>query len=141
MFERTDRERGSVSIEVVIITPAILLFLLLVITAGRLAMAKQAVESAAFDAARQVSVVRSTATAENVARDSARSVLSNEGVTCDPAIIIAYTPQTIRPGEKSSVEVAITCVIDLSDVSVPGIPGQVTVRENATSPIDRYREK
>ena len=49
---RTDRERGSEAIEAAIGIPAFMLFVALIMAGGRLAIAHQAVESAAADGAR-----------------------------------------------------------------------------------------
>lgn len=45
-------DRGSIPVETVILVPAIAMFLLVLILAGRIALARTAVESAAADAAR-----------------------------------------------------------------------------------------
>ena len=50
---RKRNERGSAVIEAVIAIPAILLFVALVIAAGRIAMARQGVQTAAAEAARK----------------------------------------------------------------------------------------
>ena len=51
-------ERGSAVIEAVVGVPAFMLFVLLIIAGGRLAIAQQAVEAAAADAARAASIAR-----------------------------------------------------------------------------------
>jgi hypothetical protein len=38
-----------------------------------------------------------------------------------------------------SVTVEVTCTVDLSDLSVPGVPGTTTVHASATAPVDPYR--
>ena len=55
-MNRSKGERGSASIEVAMGVPAIALFLALVILGGRLALAQQAVQAAAADAARTASM-------------------------------------------------------------------------------------
>ena len=37
------------------------------------------------------------------------------------------------------VTVTVVCQVDLSDLSVPGIPGSTIVRASSTAPIDPYR--
>ncbi len=33
----------------------------------------------------------------------------------------------------------VTCVVNLGDISVPGLPGSLTITETVTSPLDTYR--
>ena len=35
----------------------------------------------------------------------------------------------------------VACVVNLADLSLPGVPGTRTVTATATSPIDTYRER
>ena len=51
-------ERGSSVVEVVILAPALGMFVALIIAGGRVALSHQAVESAAADAARAASISR-----------------------------------------------------------------------------------
>ena len=60
-----NRERGSATIEAVIGVPAFLLFVLLIIAAGRIALARQAVEASAAEAARSASISRTQAPSQD----------------------------------------------------------------------------
>ena len=72
--------------------PAIALFLALVILGGRIALAQQAVQAAAADAARTASLARTQADARSQAHHAANRVLANQGVHCTPATITLDTP-------------------------------------------------
>ena len=52
-------ERGSATLEIVVLAPVLLLFVILVIFAGRWALAQQAVQAAASEAARAAAIARS----------------------------------------------------------------------------------
>ena len=45
-----------------------------------------------------------------------------------------------RPvGTPATVSVSITCVVNLSDVAIPGLPGTLPIAETISSPLDTYR--
>ena len=76
------RERGSAVIEAAIGVPAFMLFVGLIVFAGRVAIANQAVGSAATEAARSASISRTQAQAADTARAAATQALSNQKVNC-----------------------------------------------------------
>lgn len=57
-FNRSRDERGSVAIEAAIGVPAFGLFVAMIILGGRVEIAKQSVEAAAYEAARAASIER-----------------------------------------------------------------------------------
>ncbi|MFI0409055.1 TadE/TadG family type IV pilus assembly protein [Actinomadura sp. 3N508] len=131
-------DRGSVTLELVIFAPALIIMLLFVIAAGRVAQAHQAVEAAARDAARQASIARDPATAQTSATSSARAALTREGLNC-PAHVSVDTAGFARPvGAAATVTAHVTCTVQLADVSLAGVPS-TTVRSRFTSPVDPYR--
>jgi hypothetical protein len=44
-------------------------------------------------------------------------------------------------GETATVSVTVHCRLDLSDLSVPGVPGSRLIEATMTSPIDTWRER
>ena len=44
-------------------------------------------------------------------------------------------------GTPASVRATVTCVVNLSDLAVPGVPGTRTVSASMSSPLDTYRER
>ena len=64
-------ERGSAAVEVTMVAPVLVLFVLVIIFGGRLALARQAVQSAAFDAARAASLARTQPDARTAAAKTA----------------------------------------------------------------------
>ena len=79
---RGGRERGSVTTEMVLVFPIVIMFLFLVILAGRVTDAKSDVVAAANDAARVASLQASGAQAAAQAQLAAEATLAGEGIDC-----------------------------------------------------------
>jgi Flp pilus assembly protein TadG len=127
-----------VTLELVIFAPALIIMLLFVVGAGRIAQAHQAVEAAARDAARQASIARDPATAQTNATSSAQAALTRGGLNC-PAHVSVDTSGFSRPvGAPATVTARVTCTVHLADVSLAGVP-TTTVSSDFTSPIDPFR--
>ncbi|GAW49273.1 MULTISPECIES: TadE/TadG family type IV pilus assembly protein [unclassified Nocardioides] len=139
---RARDERGSAAIEAVIGVPAFLLFVGLIIFGGRTATTHQSVETAAADAARSASLERTSASARTQAISAATTSLSNEGIHClDIDVTIDASQFSRTVGEAATVSVTVQCRLDLSDLSIPGVPGSRLIRATSTSPIDTWRER
>ncbi len=135
-------ERGSAAIEAVIGVPAFLLFVGLIIFGGRTATTHQSVETAAADAARSASLERTSSSARTQAISAATTSLSSQGVHCLDIDVTVDASQFSRiVGEAATVSVTVQCRLDLSDLSVPGVPGSRLIRATASSPIDTWRER
>ena len=135
------RERGSATLEAVIGVPAFMLFVLLIIAAGRIALARQAVEASAAEAARSASIARTKHQAADGASGAATS-LRNQGVRCTSQRVDIDTSGFAAPvGTPAKVTATVTCIADLSDLSIPGLPGSRTITATMSSPIDTYRER
>jgi len=139
---RNPDERGSAAIEAAIGVPAFVLFVGLILFAGRTAVAHQAVESAAADAARSASIARTGPAASNDARDAAHASLANQHLACMSINVAVDTRDFNKPiGLEGTVKVTVECRLDLSDLSVPGVTGSRIVRASMTSPLDSWRER
>ena len=142
MRPRGRDQRGSATLELVIVIPATLLILSAIIMAGRLALAHQAIQAVAYDAARAASVARDRGTAASDAARVAGFSLASNGLSCTHTSTNVDTSGfTAAVGQAAAVSVAVTCVVGLGDLSLPGIPGTVTLEADAISPIDTYRER
>ena len=129
-------ERGSAAIEAVIGVPAFALFVGLIIFGGRTAMTHGAVESAAADGARTASIARSAA------EEAARASLANQGIDCISVQVSIDSSDFAKPvGTSGSVEVTVSCQLNLADLAVPGVPGSRSVTATVTSPLDSFRER
>ncbi|WP_055483203.1 TadE family protein [Sphaerimonospora mesophila] len=136
---RTRRgERGSATLELVVLAPVLLAFIALIVLAGKVANAYGAVESAARDAARQASIARDPAQARQTATAGAAAVLRREGLRCRPSISVDSSGFSRRIGTAAQVTARVSCVVPLGDL-LPGLPGSRAVRASFTSPIDPFR--
>ena len=134
------RTRGSVSVEAVMIIPAFLLFLALIAAIGRTAVIREDLHSTAVNASRVASQQTSALEGERAARKVIADQLS--GGTCRTLDISLNTAALdYAPGRPGSVSVTISCVVGLSDLSVPGLPGQIRLTETFTTPIDTYTDR
>lgn len=129
-------ERGSASIEVAILGVLLILFLLLVVGLGRMSQARFDVTGAANDAARAASLETSAAAADSAARAAADAALADRGVSCARMDVDVNTA-SFGPGGEVTAQV--TCIADLSDLSLVWVPGSRTFTEQAVSPIEQYR--
>ena len=139
---RRRRECGSAAIEGAVGLPAFMLFVALVILAGRLAIATQAVEASASEAARIASIARTQSSAQGAAATAATSSLANQNLHCVRSTVTVDTAGFDAPvGTPAQVTATVACVVNLADLSLPGVPGTRTVTATANSPIDTYRER
>jgi Flp pilus assembly protein TadG len=138
---RRGRERGSASIEAVIGVSAFVLLGSLVIAGGRVAIANQAIESVAAEAARSASIARTQGEANASAESGATASLANQDVRCRTSSVTVDTSGfAAPPGTPASVSATVSCAVDLSDVALPGVTGALTITKTMSSPIDTYRE-
>ena len=136
----TTADRGSAVVEIVLLAPVLLLFVFMVIFGGRWAIAQQAVQAAASEAARAASLARAPTEAAGHATSAATTSLSNQKVRCSPlGATVDTSGFAAAVGTDATVSATVTCVVDMSDITAPGIPGSRTLTSTATSPLDTYR--
>ena len=131
-----NRDAGSASLELVLLTPLLLLLLLFVVLGGRYAQARADVDAAARDAARAGSFARDPSSAKAAAGEAARSRLTEGGVTCR-VLDVSLDTSDFRAG--GSVAATVTCTVDLSDLTGLGVPVSRTISANFAEPIDEFR--
>jgi Flp pilus assembly protein TadG len=135
-------ERGSVSVELALLAPALLLLLSFAVFAGRTQIAEGAVQEAARSAAREASLARDPATAAALAGAQAERTLAAQNLRCQQTTVDVDTAGFQAPlGQPGDVTVSITCVVGMADLLAPGLPGSVTVEASFISPVDAYRER
>lgn len=129
-------ERGGATIEITLLTPLLLLFMLLVILAGRTVSTKLDVDAAANDAARAASLERTVAAAQATAD---RTIAANvsEGTKGCRKVTASVDASSFRPG--GTVVVDVTCVVDLGDLTMLRLPGTQQIHGHAVEPLDTYR--
>lgn len=131
---RRSGDRGSVSVELAILTPVFALLLAFVVLVGRVQSGRADVEAAARAAARTISLSRDTSAAIDVARDDAEAMVRVGSPTCTS---MAFNP-VVADGE---VRVEVSCAVDLAAAALLPVPGSMTVTASATEILDVYREQ
>lgn len=132
--DRIRADRGSASLELVLLAPLLVTGMLLVVWCGRVARARTDADLAAARGARAGSLVamhRMTVTAQRAARET----LALNGAACGSASVAVRA--TTRSSDSSPrVMVDVRC----SAASQGLLPvGPRIIRVSATSPIDIYR--
>ncbi|MEU7488065.1 TadE/TadG family type IV pilus assembly protein [Streptomyces sp. NPDC042319] len=122
--------------ELVLVTPLLVVILLIVVALGRLAGARLVVADAAHQAARAATLARTDAGARTEAQSSAAAALSEAGSACTRPKVSVQT-DGLRPG--GTVTARVTCTADLGELSRTGMPGAVSLGSTAFSPVDTYR--
>ncbi len=130
-------ERGSVTVELVLVTPLLLALALFAVLAGRLTEARAEVDGAARDAARAASIARDPAAARAAAHASATATLAERRLTCR-ALDVRTDTSAFRAGGHVAVQLA--CTVDLGDLSLLRVPGTRTIQTRFVAPLDTFRE-
>jgi Flp pilus assembly protein TadG len=129
-------DHGSLTVELVLMTPALLILALALVAFGRVSAARQQVAEAAKAGADAASVRSDPSGATSAAAFDAMAELNGAGRTCVHPEIVTDVSR-FNPG--GSVTVTVRCQVALSDLSVPGMPGTSTISASSTAPIDPYR--
>jgi Flp pilus assembly protein TadG len=129
-------ETGSVTAELVLLTPLLILLLLFVVALGRLSGARLDVDGAAAQAARAASIARDPTTATAMAQQTATAAFGSDHVTCAQLTVKTDTSQ-FTPG--GSVAVTVTCSVSLSDLTGLRLPASEQISDRFVAVIDQYR--
>lgn len=132
-MRRHTGERGGATVELVILTPALLVLLVVVVAGGRLVGTRGDLDSAAREAARAGSLAPTATAAQTAATDAARTALSERHLDCpSPKVDVDVT--RFAPG--GTVAVTVSCIVGLADLGLPGLPGERAIQSRAVAPID-----
>jgi len=133
---REHDEAGSLTVELVVLTPVLLVVILASLVFGRVSEARQQVVEAARAGAEAAAVLPTVGTAQWVGSTNAVIDLLGRSHTCAHAAIAVDTSHFVPGGY---VTARVSCLVLLSDIGFPGLPGSTTVSASATAPIDPYR--
>lgn len=133
-LRHASHERGSMSVEIVLMVPILVLFLLLVLAGGRYVAVRADIESAARDAARAASFERTTASA----RSAALTAVGNSGVD-DSFSSCAVTSIGGQFEAGGVVDVTVRCTVSNAGLSLIGLSGSRQFEATSSAPIDQYR--
>lgn len=127
---------GSVTTELVLLTPVLLLLLGFVVFAGRLGGVQQQVLGAADEAARAASLHDDPDAGRAAAAATVQDNLADAGMECAGLTVEVDTGAFHRGGH---VTVTVRCAVGLDDVVFAGLPGSRQYEAAATEVIDLYR--
>ncbi|MDQ6782952.1 MAG: pilus assembly protein [Actinomycetota bacterium] len=124
------------SVELVLLTVPLVVIMVFVVALGRFSSARNQVDEAARDAARQASLYyRSGSEATRQGTDVADQDLT--GIACADRLVAVDT-SALRPG--GAVTVTVSCHVPLGDLVLLKVPGTRTVTATSTSVVDTYVE-
>ena len=137
------RERGHApAIEAAIIIPGILLVVGVIVVLAHVVLARQELHAVASPAARAAALERSWSNAEQQAAEVIDRGLGESGLACtERGVVVASSGGSAPLGEESTVTVRLRCTVELSDVSLPLLPGSTTIEVETVSPVDRFRAR
>lgn len=135
MTRRDTGESGSLSIELAMLTPALLLIFGLIVVYGRVGQVNGTLESGTRDAARAASLARSTAGAQEAAQRAVRDAVADTPPSCRASLKIDVGE--FIPGQP--LRVATSCTYDVSDVGIPGVGANLTSESSFVSVVDDFR--
>jgi Flp pilus assembly protein TadG len=130
------RDGGTMSLEMVIVVPIFVAFLMLLAGLGRIVDAQSQVDSAARDAVRAASIARSEGGAQSLGKEAAQQSLDGHHRCTNNVRDDTLVSGDWQPGGQ--ITVTVHCVISLSDVGFIGFPGTKAFDGKATAPIDKY---
>ncbi len=134
---RSGPERGAfAALELVILTPFIIVMMLLIVGFGRVERGRQLVDQAAQAASRAASLTVSPAAAQTAAKQAAEHTLSDGGLSCSSMTVNIDTSAFYAGGQ---VTAHLSCQADLSQLAMAGLPGSTRLSSDSTSPLEQYR--
>jgi Flp pilus assembly protein TadG len=133
------RDAGTMSLELALLAPLLVAFMMLMVGLGRVVEAQSQVDGAARDAARAASIARTRPAAQAAASDAAGGTLTGTKEWCQggPRAAVEWGRTDWRRGGQ--VTTSVTCVVDLGGLSLIGLTPSKTMTGTATAPIDTLR--
>lgn len=135
-------EHGSQSVSAFFAIPMIFLFFMLILYAGVMGSAKQAVQSAANAAARDASLARTSNSGKAAGIQAATRVMTQGSVNCDSIDVDVDTSRFQASGTNfGRVDATVTCDVVFSGIKISAIPSIQSTTAHGTSPVDSFRER
>jgi hypothetical protein len=131
------RDAGTMSLELALLTPLLIAFMMLMVGLGRIVEAQSQVDGAARDAARAASIGRTQAGAYAGAANAAEATMSGKKQLCQGGPRTSVDFAGWRRGGQ--VVVRVECDIDLGGLSLIGLMPTKTMVGTATAPLDTLR--
>ncbi|MFD3585649.1 TadE/TadG family type IV pilus assembly protein [Streptomyces sp. NPDC058683] len=125
-------DRGLSTIEVVILAPVMILFILVLVAFGQLVDGRGAIDGAARDAARAGSIQKDHGTALSEARKAAEADLSD---VCSGPVSVVQTSAGFEPDTIFTVQVSC----EVRGLAILGLDIPTTLTASFSSPLDPFR--
>ncbi|MFF3845396.1 TadE/TadG family type IV pilus assembly protein [Streptomyces sp. NPDC002328] len=125
-------DRGLSTVEVVILAPVMIMFILVLVAFGQLVDGRGAIDGAARDAARAGSIQKDRPTAMAEARKAAQADLED---VCSGPVSVIQTSQGFEPDTIFTVEVSC----EVRGLSMLGLDIPTTLSASFSSPLDPFR--
>jgi Flp pilus assembly protein TadG len=129
-------QRGSMTVELVVLAPVVVLFALMAVGLGRVEQARQELADAAHAGAEAASLVPVAGQASDAAAAAASPAVAGQAHVCAVPQITTDT-SAFAPG--GIVRVTVTCNVELSGLLLPGLPGTISLESTQSAPVDPYR--
>ena len=135
--KKPGRDRGSMSVEMVLLTPAFVVLMLFLVGVGRVVEAQGQADGAARDAARAASVQRYSVQVGGAVTQAADQDLNPQAGKniCPGGITAGWQPNT---NPATNVQTTVVCTINLA--VVPGL-GTMQITGKAVAPLDTYVQR
>ena len=130
-------ERGSLALELVILTPILVIFMMFLVALGRLVEAQGQVDGAARDGARAASIAQAPGVAQQNAAQAVDSDLTSGAAKCTTSPSVTFGGGTnLAPGGQ--VNVVVKCNVSLGGLSLLGLSATRTISGEGSAPIDQF---
>ena len=135
-------DRGSATVELTLVVPALVLVLGLLVAGGRIWFARTTVAEAAQTAARAASLSRAAGAATTAGQEAGRASLATAGLRCAATSVQVQTAAFSVPvGTPATVRATVGCTVPLGDVLLPGLPGSLALTGEGAAALDTYRSR
>jgi Flp pilus assembly protein TadG len=131
-------ERGSISVELVVVAPGLALLLLLIAAGARVVEVQGHIDGAARDAARAASVARSYAQAVEAAQQAAQADLGPASLCAPRTVGIQVAGYRAVPLTGGGVTVTVTCAVNMSPFTALGFGLTKRFTGQAVAPLDPF---
>lgn len=135
--QRLLAQRGSMTVEFVIVAPVLIVLMLFLVMAGRVVEARGQADGTARDAARAASIALNPVTAQQLAQQAVNADDQSNGgnVKC----LLVNGVQGFAPG-SAAVSVTVQCSLDLGSVLGSAF-GTWQVKGYAVAPLDPFNAR
>jgi len=134
-------QRGSISVELAVLAPALALLLLLVAAGARVVEVQGHIDGAARDAARAASIARSYGQAVAAAQQAAQADLGTTSLCTAGTVgtqVAGYPAVPLGAATPGAVTVTVTCQVNMSPFTALGFGVTKGFTGQAVAPLDPF---